>query len=152
MLKKKDMTFFEIKTARDIDAAYDVLTLFHRDAKEKVPSRAVQAACTKRAQKFGYKYLGCKVDGDVVAVAGLRLMPDPYGPQLYAYINNFVVAKNKRTLGIGSALLDYCIKIAKQHKVQSIALEVDKKNKAARNLYKFAGFEDYSLTMLRTVV
>ena len=54
---------------------------------------------------------------------------------------NIVVKKSSRKIGIGSTLLNYIIKFAKNSNISIIHLEVNEINSSAINLYKKVGFK-----------
>ena len=52
-----------------------------------------------------------------------------------------LLKKSKRKNGIGKALLEKIIEIAKQTEMEKISLEVNEENKVAIHLYENSGFE-----------
>lgn len=59
-----------------------------------------------------------------------------------ATIENVRVAKEKRNLGIGTMLLEYAVKLAKDRKCNIVQLTTDKTRKDAYRFYKRLGFQD----------
>ena len=82
------------------------------------------------------KYFVAKENGEIVGFAGYMVNPPDFE------IMNIVTKKNKRGKGIGTALLNKIIEIAKNNHAEKIFLEVNEKNIIARKLYEKTGFEE----------
>lgn len=65
-----------------------------------------------------------------------------------SFIDEFYIEKEYRKQGIGTEAIEMVTKKAKQLKVQAIHLEVERHNKAARNLYDKFKFEDNGRTLM----
>lgn len=85
------------------------------------------------------KYFVLKQENEIVGFAGIMLIIDEVN------IMNIVVKKDKRSLGIGSLLLEEIVKYSKIHNAISITLEVNEKNIPAIKLYKKYGFKQVGL-------
>lgn len=85
------------------------------------------------------KYFVLKQENEIVGFAGIMLIIDEVN------IMNIVVKKDKRSLGIGSLLLEEIVKYSKIHNATSITLEVNEKNIPAIKLYKKYGFKQVGL-------
>ena len=81
------------------------------------------------------KYITAKEEENIVGFAGVWISP------VDVQITNIVTKKTERKKGIGSLLLDKLIKIAKETGKDSISLEVNENNIAAKCLYEKFGFE-----------
>lgn len=81
------------------------------------------------------KYIVAKENGKIVGFAGLWFSP------VDAEITNIVTKKTERKIGIGKALLDRLIEMAREAKRDNISLEVNENNVPAGSLYEKAGFE-----------
>lgn len=81
------------------------------------------------------KYIVAKENGIIVGFAGLWFSP------VDAEITNIVTKKSERKRGIGKALLDRLIEMAKEANRDNISLEVNENNFPAGALYESAGFE-----------
>lgn len=81
------------------------------------------------------KYIVAKENGIIVGFAGLWFSP------VDAEITNIVTRKTERKRGIGKALLDRLIEMAREEKRDNISLEVNENNVPAGCLYEKAGFE-----------
>lgn len=80
------------------------------------------------------KYIVAKQNNEIIGFAGILLnFPD-------IEIMNIVTKKSERNQGIGTALLDKIIEIAKNNNFEKIFLEVNEKNLIAKKLYENAGF------------
>lgn len=84
-------------------------------------------------------YIVAKQNSEIVGFAGAINIIDEIN------IMNIVVRKDKRKLGIGSALLENIFEIAKKLQAKTITLEVNEKNTYAINLYKKYGFKQVGL-------
>lgn len=81
------------------------------------------------------KYIVAKENNEIVGFAGIIITP------IDVEITNIVTRKNKRKKGIGKALLEKIIEMAKQTEHETISLEVNEKNSIAIHLYERCGFE-----------
>ena len=81
------------------------------------------------------KYIVAKENDEVIGFAGIIVTP------IDVEITNIVTKKSKRKKGIGKALLEKIIEIAKQTEMEKISLEVNEENKVAIHLYENSGFE-----------
>lgn len=81
------------------------------------------------------RYIIAKEDNEIVGFAGIIITP------IDVEITNIVTKKNKRKKGIGKALLEKIIEMAKQTEYETISLEVNEKNIIAIQLYEKSGFE-----------
>ena len=84
-------------------------------------------------------YLVAKSENEIVGFAGIKSVLDE------ADIMNIVTRKNKRNLGIGSALLERLLDVAKEKEIKKITLEVNESNISAIHLYKNFGFKEISI-------
>lgn len=80
-------------------------------------------------------YLVATSDEKVVGYLGALDIIDDYN------IVGVAVDNSYQRKGIGTKLLKALIKIANNHQVQTLSLEVDEKNEKAINFYKKNGFE-----------
>ena len=81
------------------------------------------------------EYYIAKKDDEIVGFFGIMIILDE------ATIMNIVTKKNKRNLGIGSALLETIINLSKEKHLKSITLEVDEVNIPAIKLYEKYNFQ-----------
>ncbi len=75
-------------------------------------------------------YIVAKVQNNVIGFAGIKVILDE------ADIMNIAVRTDKRSLGIGSLLLENLIQTAKQHACTKLTLEVNETNAPAIRLYE----------------
>lgn len=80
-------------------------------------------------------YVVGEIENRVVSYSGMWCIVDE------AHLTTIAVKDKFRNMNIGSILLDYMIKTAKEKNMKSITLEVRKSNIPAQNLYKKFGFE-----------
>ena len=79
-------------------------------------------------------YIIAKIQDEIVGFGGIWKSVDD------AHITNIVVKKNKRNLGIATAILNKLINITKKLKFASITLEVNENNINAIKLYEKFNF------------
>lgn len=84
-------------------------------------------------------YLVAKIENQIVGFAGIKSVLDE------ADIMNIVTKKDKRNSGIGSALLEKLLNVAKEKEIKKITLEVNESNISAIHLYKNFGFKEISI-------
>lgn len=82
-------------------------------------------------------YLVAELQGEIVGYAGMWLIADE------AQITNIAVLPKMRGKGIGNALLEELIYIAKMRGKNKMTLEVRPSNKKALCLYEKLGFKSY---------
>ena len=75
-------------------------------------------------------YIVAKIQNTIVGFAGIKVILDE------ADIMNIAVRTDKRSLGIGSLLLEKLIQTAKQHACTKLTLEVNETNLPAIRLYE----------------
>ena len=85
------------------------------------------------AQEAAY-YLLALDDGEVIGYVGVWLLGEE------GHITNVAVAPEMRRRGVGAALLAELMRIAMEHSVRSMTLEVRPSNEAALALYRKFGF------------
>lgn len=85
--------------------------------------------------KNSYYFVIKDSKSNILGFAGIKIILDE------AELMNIVVKKSSRKIGIGSTLLNYIIKFAKNLNISIIHLEVNKINSSAINLYKKIGFK-----------
>ena len=88
-------------------------------------------------ENINSKYIVAKLDDKIIGFAGIWFSVDD------AHITNIVVRKIYRNKGIGSALLERIIELAKEK--ASLTLEVNTKNVPAQKLYLKYGFKNLGI-------
>ena len=84
----------------------------------------------------GHPYVAAMQDGEVVGYAGLVVAPPDE-----AWVNNMAVRRDHQRRGIGRALLEELLAIAREHGARHALLEVAADNAPAQALYDSYGFE-----------
>ena len=84
----------------------------------------------------GHPYVAAVQDGEVVGYAGLVLAPPDE-----AWVNNMAVRRDHQRHGIGRALLEELLAIARRSGARHTLLEVAADNTPAQALYDSYGFE-----------
>jgi ribosomal protein S18 acetylase RimI-like enzyme len=92
------------------------------------------------SQTFNYRQFAyISSANNCIGVVGLWLFPRVWCG-LQADIDNFVVDKTARSLGIGKYLLDHCISYARQHGAKIATLDTFVDNPASHRFYFREGF------------
>jgi ribosomal-protein-alanine N-acetyltransferase len=84
----------------------------------------------------GHPYVAAVQDGEVIGYAGLVLAPPDE-----AWVNNMAVRRDHQRHGIGRALLEELLAIARRSGARHTLLEVAADNLPAQALYDSYGFE-----------
>ena len=84
----------------------------------------------------GHPYVAAVQDGEVVGYAGLVVAPPDE-----AWVNNMAVRRDHQRRGIGRALLEELLAIARRNGARHTLLEVAADNTPAQALYDSYGFE-----------
>lgn len=87
----------------------------------------------------GYSCWVCEQQGVVVGYAVMMLVLDE------AHLLNISVAQANQGRGLGRALLNHLVEVARRHGAQMMFLEVRPSNRAARALYESMGFNEFSV-------
>ena len=87
----------------------------------------------------GYSGWVYEEDGRIIGYAVLMLVLDE------AHLLNISIAKSHQGRGLGRALLDYMMQIARGHGAANIFLEVRPSNTSAIRLYESAGFNEMAV-------
>ena len=89
-----------------------------------------------RENQFAYYIVAEDENGTIVGYCGMWLVIDS------AQITNVAVLEKARGKGIGEKLMREAMRVAKEHQVASMSLEVSVSNVIAQNLYRKLGFQD----------
>jgi ribosomal-protein-alanine N-acetyltransferase len=87
----------------------------------------------------GYSGWVYEEDGRIIGYAVLMLVLDE------AHLLNISIAKSHQGRGLGRALLEYMMQIARGHGAANIFLEVRPSNQAAIHLYESTGFNEMAI-------
>ena len=89
-----------------------------------------------RENKFSYYLVAEDEEGTIVGFCGMWLVIDS------AQITNVAVIESARGKKIGEGLMREAMRVAKEHEVDVMSLEVRVSNEVAQNLYRKLGFQD----------
>ena len=87
-----------------------------------------------------------EIDSEIVGVISMVLIPRLNQTKLELYIPELVVSSNHRRMGIGKALINHAISVAKKKKCYRIRLESGHARKESHKFYSHLGFEQYAKT------
>lgn len=85
--------------------------------------------------RVGYCCWVLEQDGEIVSYSVMSIAAGE------CHILNLCVRPDVQNRGIGTYMLDYMLKLARQHKADTAFLEVRPSNRVARKLYNYAGFD-----------
>lgn len=89
-----------------------------------------------RENNFAYYVVAENDNGGIIGFCGMWLVIDS------AQITNVAVVEATRGQGIGEGLMREAMRIAREHNVDVMSLEVRASNHVAQNLYRKLGFQD----------
>src|SRR5436853_7622194 len=104
------------------------------------------AAQISRCAGIETMYLA-EVDGRVVGMASLRLLPNICDPIPYAELTELFVEEAYRQLGVGRALVAQVEQAAQAAGAQQVVLLTGFKNRPAHTFYHAIGYGMYSFAM-----
>lgn len=107
----------------------------------------IAASITARAE-FERLFVA-EVDGQVVGLAGLRLLPCALDPEPYAELTELYVDAHVRRRGVGRALIQAVEQAARSGGARKLVLLTAWRNAGAHQLYHAAGYRLYTITMVR---
>ncbi len=87
-----------------------------------------------------------EVDSVVVGMISMILVPRLNQTRLEMYIPELIVSSKFQKMGIGKALIDHVVSVAKKKKCYRIRLESGHSRKESHKFYSHLGFEDYAKT------
>ncbi|ADD07468.1 GNAT family acetyltransferase (plasmid) [Natrialba magadii ATCC 43099] len=90
----------------------------------------------------GYTMFACDVDGDPVAVAGVKITTNFYLGR-HAYVYDLVTTEGERSKGYGRRLLEYVHEWAADHGCEAVELESGLWRDEAHAFYEDLGYEKY---------
>ncbi|MGE7944701.1 ribosomal protein S18-alanine N-acetyltransferase [Lysinibacillus xylanilyticus] len=86
--------------------------------------------------QYAHYVLAVDADGSIIGFCGMWMVIDA------AQITNVAVIEAARGRGIGEELMREAIRIARQHEMEVMSLEVRVTNTVAQNLYRKLDFQD----------
>jgi GNAT superfamily N-acetyltransferase len=111
------MTIAFATTDEEINACYDVMSQLRPHIKREDFLPRVR----RMMDDFGYRVAYVKDDGDVKAVAGIRVSEWLHGGK-YVEIDDLVAKDGDRSKGFGGQLFDWIIELAKAEKCDHVRL------------------------------
>ncbi len=142
------MTTLSIATTHDIPALCDLLTLLFAQEIEFQPDPQAQqrglAAIIAHAE-VGHVLVAKAATGQTLGMVSLLYTVSTALGGKVALLEDMVIHPHYRHQGIGSALLQYAIDLARQQQVLRITLLTDADNTAAQHFYRKHGFQASSM-------
>jgi predicted N-acetyltransferase YhbS len=132
-------------TKNDIDA---VLLLLYELGRPKPRTKSQKTTFEKQIFQYVKKkqLIVATINSSVVGVISMILMPRLNQTQLEMYIPELIVSGNHRKMGIGKALINNAISVAKKKNCFRIRLESGHARKESHKFYSRLGFDQYAKT------
>ncbi len=132
-------------TKNDID---DVLLLLYELGRPKPRTKSQKTMFEKQILQYIKKkqLTVATVDSNVVGVIDMILMPRLNQTRLEMYVPELVVSRNHQKMGIGKALINHAISVAKKKNCFRIRLESGHARKESHKFYSHLGFDQYAKT------
>ena len=106
------------------------------------PQKECRRAFKEMAKVPRYSLLVAEENGEVIGTMVLAILPSiAHQAQPFAVIEHSVVDEKRRSKGVGKALMEHCVKLAKEAGCYKIMLSSDKRRNRAHKFYKSLGFE-----------
>ncbi|MBE5951464.1 MAG: ribosomal-protein-alanine N-acetyltransferase [Lachnospiraceae bacterium] len=96
-------------------------------------------AFTETIDNSNYRFLVAEENGEILGYCGFVYVLDE------AEIPNVCVSAEARRRGIGRALMEALVVMAKELRITTLHLEVRQSNEAAKHLYRSVGFEEIGI-------
>jgi len=94
----------------------------------------------RRQQQQGYLLAALEEGGEVVAVAGFRLLEN-FAWSRFLYVDDLVTQSEVRSKGHGRQLLDWLVRYAREHRCQELHLDSGVQRFRAHRFYLIHGME-----------
>lgn len=132
-------------TKNDTDA---VLLLLYELGRPKPRTKSQKTTFEKQIFQYVKKkqLIVATINSSVVGVISMILMPRLNQTQLEMYIPELIVSGNHRKMGIGKALINHAISVAKKKNCFRIRLESGHARKESHKFYSRLGFDQYAKT------
>jgi len=90
----------------------------------------------------GYNLLVAEENGEVAGTLFMAILPGmAHGTSPFGVVEYMVVDEKKRRKGIGRALMEHCMKLAREAGCYKVMLTSDKKRDGAHKFYESIGFQ-----------
>jgi GNAT superfamily N-acetyltransferase len=106
------------------------------------PLEECRKALKKISEVPGYSLLVAEENGEVAGTLFMAILPGmAHGTSPFAVVEYMVVDEKKRRKGIGRALMEHCMKLAKEAGCYKVMLTSDKRREGAHRFYESVGFQ-----------
>jgi ribosomal protein S18 acetylase RimI-like enzyme len=137
------MAAAEIRHADPADAPTIARMLHDFNVEFDEPTPAAEALATRCEELLREGSMTVLLSGEPpVGLAMLRLRPSPWTDGEEAYLQELYVAPERRGEGLGRALMEATIEVAREAGAQSIDLNTGETDLGARALYEKLGFSN----------
>lgn len=126
---------------------------FYKQAPVGVRSGPIEKHLSEFIRGRKKKVLVAEVDGKVVGHISFEFKKRPpvYADTEMVYVDDFVVSKKHRGRGIGTALLEAALEVAKKRGVVWVKLNCDVGNESAMRIYEKSGFRKRQNVMVKKI-
>jgi ribosomal protein S18 acetylase RimI-like enzyme len=137
------MAAAEIRHADPADAPTIARMLHDFNVEFDEPTPAAEALATRCEELLREGSMTVLLSGEPpVGLSMLRLRPSPWTDGEEAYLQELYVAPERRGEGLGRALMEATIEVAREAGAQSIDLNTGETDAGARALYEKLGFSN----------
>lgn len=121
----------------------DILGITREEYKEPLPQCYIDAFANITKDENNKFFVTCDNDGVIIGCFQITFTQYlSHRGSIRANIENVRVAKERRNLGIGTAMIQYAISIAKENNAKILQLTTDKSRTDAKLFYQKNGFID----------
>ena len=112
-----------------------------------VEATAAQIAIWMAASAQVERVIVAEVNGRIIGLACLRLVPTPLYAKPYAELTELFVEAAYRRQGVGTTLMRHAETLARQGGAEELLLQTDDLNHNARSFYQSIGYADYGVML-----
>ena len=92
-----------------------------------------------------------EVDGRVIGLANLRLVPAIFYPEPYAELTELFVEEPFRRQGVGRALILHAERLARDSGASEMLVRTDFYNHGAQELYRALGYVHHDIALIKSL-
>ncbi len=131
----KNIEFIHLNTADEMMIAFPLIGQMY----EKMDEATYYEYVKEMIEINNFKMVAAFIDGELVGVSGYWILLMLYCGR-YIQISNFVVDENKRSFGIGKAMMNYLENLGRKLGCEKFILDSYSENKKSHSLYFSQGF------------
>ncbi len=142
---------FEIVEAKisDLQAILKLYAVEDLDDGFILPIDEAKSTFDKMQSYPNYKIYIARFDGKTVGTFSLLIMDNlAHLGKSSGIVEDVVVAKDMRSMGVGKKMMEYAMKICKENKCYKMCLSSNLKREAAHRFYENLGFKKHGYSFL----